>query len=262
VSSVPTQAFCNISAEVICQDEDGEDCDFTNPIGQQCMGSNADELRFIYLASTYCPGNNTQNGFTCVDGNTERGPTAYIRFYMAGETFYEGIINSGNLISVPIPTSINDFMIDISALGENNGAGTLLQSMMMSSQCREQDGLSLYDTFGSLQLVGYRNLEEGLKSIFTTATIRYTATNTGPQDATLTGAFKTNPISGMTPLIPEGESVRLSPGASAIFSDVFTLNTGTLIGMPLDFSLLVQGVDSSVGNECEASDTYTLLVQP
>lgn len=263
-SDAPTSSFCNVSAVVSCEDEDGEPCNFTNPDGQQCLGEKATELRFIYQAGSFCQGNNTQNNFACLDENPDlpRPATVYIKFYFGDETFYEGIVNSGNIISVPLSGSSNSVVIEISNRNEDNTPDLLLQSMLMSVQCREEDGLVLYDTFGSLQLTGYRNEDQGLNSIFTTVTIRNSAINVGTKDAILSGAFKTNPINGMVPLLPDGASVPLDPGQSQSYSDVFTLNIGTLVGMPIEFSFLTAAMDAETGAECGNSDTYTLLVSP
>jgi hypothetical protein len=263
-SDAPTAAFCNVTAVVSCEDEDGEPCDFVDPVGQQCLGEKASELRFIYQADSFCQGNNTQNNFACLDENPDlpRPATVYIRFYFGDDTFYEGIVSSGNIISVPLSESSNAVVVEISNLNDDNTPNLLLQSMLLSAQCREEDALVLYDTFGSLQLTGYRNEDQGLNSIFTTVTIRNTATNIGTKGAFLSGAFKTNPITGMVPLLPEGATLPLDPGQSQSFSDVFTLNLGTLVGMPIEFSFLTSGTDVDTGAECGNSDTYTLLVSP
>ena len=191
-----------------------------------------------------------------------RPPTVYIRFYFGEETFYEGVVSSGNIIQVPITGTSNAIVVEISLLDDDNTPGALLQSMLLSVLCREQDALALYDTFGSLQLTGFRNEDQGLRSIFTTAIIRNTATNVGASDAVLTGAFKTNPITGMVPLLPEGARILLEPGESDSYSDVFTLNLGTLVGMPIEFSFLTSGEESATGAECGDSDAYTLFVAP
>ncbi|KAG7355778.1 laminin G domain containing protein [Nitzschia inconspicua] len=263
-SDSPTAAFCNISTVVSCEDEDGESCNFVDPVGQQCIGDRASELRFIYQTDSFCDGNNTQSSFTCLDENRElpRPSTVYIKFYFGEDTFYEGVVNSGNIISVPVPGSRDAMVVEISNLNEDNTPNLPLQSMLLSIQCREEDALFLYDTFGALQLTGFRNTEQGLISIFTTVFIRYTATNIGTNGAILTGAFKTNPITGMVPLLPEGAIVPLDPGQSQSFSDIFLLNLGTLVGMPIEFSFLTSGTDVETGAECGTSDAFTLLVSP
>jgi hypothetical protein len=261
---LPTAAFCNISASVTCEDEDGQLCNFVNPVGQQCIGDRASELRFIYQSNSLCNGNNTQNAYVCSDQNMDlpRPSTVFIKFYFGNITFYEGIVNSGNIIQVPIFGSSNGIVVEINLLNDDNSVGALLQSMLMSVLCREQDGLALYDTFGALQLTGFRNEEQGLKSVFTTATIRNTAANVGPKGAFLTGAFKTNPITGMVPLLPEGARILLEPGESQSYSDVFSLNLGTLVGMPIEFSFLTSGEEFDTSAECGDSSAYTLFVAP
>jgi len=185
----------------------------------------------------------------------------YIKFSLAGETVYENIVNEGNIITVPISGNFDSLVVEINALNDDLDPGALLQSMIMSVQCREEDALVLYDTFGSLQLTGYRNEEQGLQSVYTTVNIQYTVTNTGSEDAVLIGAVKTNPISGMEALIPEGETVLLAPDTQEVYSDVFTFNLGTLVGVPLEFNLLTQEEDPEGGDVCEDFASYTVLVQ-
>jgi len=206
-------------------------------------------------------GNNTQASFSCVDETTNvpRSSTVYINIFRGDTTFYEGIVNEGNIFPVPFGDDTDSIGIEIRDLNEGFGPGILLQTMMMSVQCREEDSLALLDTFGSLQLVGYRNEEQGLKTVFTIVSIRYGAINTGRQDLFLTSVVKTTPIVGMEPLLPTGEIILIDPGSSEVFSELFTVNLAAIVGIKLNFSILVHG-GNATGEKCEDSDTYTLAI--
>ena len=113
-----------------------------------------------------------------------------------------------------------------------------------------------------LQLVGYRNKDQGLKSVFTTISIRYSIINVGSRDMLLTGAFKTTPMVGMESLLPIGDTLQVDPGTSEIFSELLTLNLLAVVGIELTFNLLVQGEDAVTGLECGDTDAYILKIQP
>ena len=242
----------------------GDACDFASPIGEQCIGSNAKELRFLYTANSFCMGNNTQASFGCVDEIITDGPrssTVYISINLGDAVFYEGIVNEGNVFRVPIVDDTDSIIIEISNLNESFGPGILLQTMVMSVQCREEDSLVLLDTFGGLQLVGYRNEEQGLKTVFANVSIRYAAANLGRQDLSLTSAIKTTPFAEMVSILPSDESLLIDPGLSETFSELLALNLAAIAGTELNFSLFVQGDDAITGGECGDSDTYTLAIQ-
>jgi hypothetical protein len=261
---LPPQTTCIISTDITCENEDGDACDFASPIGEQCIGSNAKELRFLYTANSFCMGNNTQESFSCVDEiNTDvpRSSTVYINIFIGDDVFYEGIVNEGNVFRVPVADDTDSVVIVISDLNESFGPGILLQTMMMSVQCREEDSLVLLDTFGGLQLVGYRNKEQGLKIVFASVSIRYAVANLGRQDLFLTSAIKTTPFAEMVSILPSDESLVIEPMSSETFSELLALNLAAIAGTELNFFLLVQADDAITGGECGDSDTYTLAIQ-
>jgi len=254
-----------LSADIICENEEGGSCEFTNPIGEQCIGGNAQELRFLYTTDSFCMGNNTQGSFLCVDeitANTPRPSSVYLKAFLGDRVYYKGIVNEGNVFSIVITDEESDSIdIEIRDVTEDFGAGeTVLQTMTISVQCREEDSLVLFDTFGGLQLVGFRNEEEGLKTIYADITIRYSATNIGSRELILTGAVKSTPFAGTQSLIFPTDSITLGvPGYDAIFSEILTVNAAAIgDGTGLGFGLIVQGQDAVTSERCGDSDTYTL----
>lgn len=233
-------------------------------MGDQCIGGNAQELRFIYTSDTLCSGNNTQSTFVCVDelATDEALPSSvYIKALHGDTTFYEGIVNEGNVFSIFVGGGSNSMDIEIMDLTDNFGAGELLQKMTLSVRCREEDSLTLLDTFGSLQLVGFRNEEEGLKSVYTDLTIQYVAKNVGIRSLILTSALRSTPMTGTQSLLSTTETVLSVSRDTKVFSELLTVNLAAIVGgLGLDFSLAVQGIDSVTGNECEDSDSYTLQI--
>jgi len=253
---------CTILADVICINEDNGVCDIFNPIGEKCMGGNAQELRFIYTAKSFCGGNNTQSDFLCVDESAEdeaRPSSVYIRAFLEESIFFEGVVNEGNVFSVFISDDSNSIDIEIRDLADDFNPGRLLQTMKMSVQCREEDNLTLLDTFGGLQLVGYRNEDEGLKSIYTDLTIQYTATNVGSRNLFLTSAVKNTPMTGDQSLLFGTEKLFTAPEETEVFSEILTINMAAFVeGLGLEFSLYIQGEDAASAEVCEDSDSYTL----
>jgi hypothetical protein len=261
----PETTPCNVTASITCRTTDFEECDFTSPVGKTCIGSPATELRFIYLSEGRCRGNNTQSSFECTDENTSVALpfTVWIRIFLGGATFYDGIVNEGNIFTVPVLGNANSIEIEISTVnGSVDGPGIILQASTLSIRCQDDDGITLFNTFGSLQLVGYRNAEQGLETVFANILIRYIASNTGRLDALLTGAFKTTPFfSGMEPLLAQGDQILLMPTESTSFSDTFTLNLGAAAGQNLQFGFLVQGEGARSRAECSNSDSLSIVVE-
>ena len=209
-------------------------------------------------------GNNTQSDFLCVDEvttNEFRPSAVYMKAFFQDSVFYEGIVNEGNVFSIPLNEEISYMDVEIRDLTQNFEPGRLLQTMMMAVQCIEENSLTLLDTFGALQLVGYRNEVDGLRSVYTDLTIKYSATNVGSRDLILSSAYKTTAITGTQSLLPSTDGIVSIPGDSEIFSELLTVNLAAIVGGEgLNFSLLVKGEDSITGEECEDSDFYTLIL--
>lgn len=204
--------------------------------------------------------------FDCIDEGSPSVDlpfTVHVRAFHDSSVFFDGIVNEGNIFKILITKDPNNIVIEISSVNSDGSTGLLLQRMMMSVQCREQDGVLLSDTFGALQLVGYRNIEQGLQTIFASVTMGYTVTNTASSDGLLTGAFKTTPfVEGMQPLLGTGERIPMAPGVTIRYSESFTLNLAAVVGFDLDFGFSVQGEATEQGEECGDADEYALLVAP
>jgi len=192
-----------------------------------------------------------------------RPSSVYIRAYDRGTLLYGAIVNEGSVFSIPLNgQDLESISIDIRDLTESFGPGKLLQVMRVGARCQASYSLNLFDTFGSLQLVGFRNEEEGLKAIYADVTIHYTIINTGTRGMLLTGAFKTTPFVGTQSLTIEDEPVLLEqPGDEAVFSELLTVNLAAIVGGDgLDFGLIVQGEDAVTKKECGDEDTYSLKI--
>jgi len=263
-SSEPSSTACTILADIACISEGNGSCDFFNPVGEQCIGGNAQELRFMYTSNSFCRGNNTQEDFICVDEITPdqfRPSSVYIKAFLEDSMYYEGIVNEGNVFSIFVTDDSDLINVEIRDLTNTFNAGSLLQRMTMSVQCREEDSLILPDTFGGLQLVGYRNEDQGLKSIYTDLVIQYVASNMGSRNVLLTSVIKTTPMTGTLSLLPMTESIFSVPGYTEVFSELLTVNLAAIVGgLGLEFSIFVKGEDTATGNECEDSASYTLKI--
>jgi len=261
-SAAPSSTECFIQADVTCISEDNGSCDFFNPLGEQCIGGNAQELRFIYTSNSICGGNNTQADFLCEDFTSTvpvQSSTVYVIAFQEEFTVFEGFVNEGNIFSIPVGDNSNSIDIEIRGLTSSFIVSSFVQTMTMSVQCREEDSLTLLDTFGGLQLVGYKNEDQGLKSIYNDLTIQYAVTNVGVRDLFITSALKTTPFTGTQPLL-FGRLLSV-PGDAEIFSEILTVNLAAIGGgSGLKFSVIVQGEDTATGRECGDSDSYTLEI--
>jgi hypothetical protein len=239
----------------------GSCTELRSPAGSTCIGSNADRLQFIYIPNSICDGNNTQNKFRCDDDNLQispRPPTAYVRVSSKNAFFFDGPVSTGQIFDVPISDE-NDVDIEIFTI-VNDGPGLLLQESKMSVRCREEDGISLLDTFGSLQLVGFRNTEQGAQQIFENIEMTYIAENTGRLDGDLVGAFRNSEFSGFANLLEADERRTISPGGTEEFSEFFTLNLAASAGSTFDFSFLVNGEGTQSLAGCQDTDIFSLRV--
>lgn len=211
-------------------------------------------------------GNNTQADFSCTDEVSTDQPRPSSVYFIASHgssVFYEGIVNEGNVFSVPIAGDDVDVIgIEIRGLTDTFGEGELLQAMKMSVQCGIEDSLTLLDTFGGLQLVGFGNEEEKLITIYADLTIRYTVANTGTRGLLLTGAFKTTPFVGTQPLLFTDDPILLeNPGDRAVFSELLTVNLAVIgVDAGLDFELLVEGQDMVTNEKCGDEDKFSLQI--
>jgi hypothetical protein len=272
----PEISPCNFEADITCQTASGGSCDLQSPSATTCIGSNADQLRFIYVPSGLGDGNNTQDKFLCDDHNTEtpRPSTVFIRVSRRDSIFFQGPVadegGGGQIFTVGISEDdakddeifddANDVDIEIFTV-VNDNPGTILQESTMSARCREEDGLTLLDTFGALQLVGFRNTEQGSQQVFADIVLSYTATNDEVLDGNLIGAFRNSTLSGFENLLEPDESrTTIEPGESETFLETFSLNLAASAGQSFDFSFLINGVGSGSNLECQDTDLFTLRV--
>ena len=259
----PDTSPCDLKAEIECQTANGGSCsNLRSPAGSTCIGSNAQQLQFIYIPDSLCMGNNTQDRFKCSDENLEipRPSTAFIRIGAKNSIFFNGAVTTGQIFVVPVTAGTNEVEIDI-LTNVNNAPGEALQEGKMSVRCRLEDGLTLLDTFGSLQLVGFRNTEMGTEQIFENIELSYIAENAGRLSGDLVGAFRNSAFSGFANLLEEGERRTILSGNSETFFESFTLNLAASAGQGFDFSFLVNGEGTQSGAICQDTDLFTLRVQ-
>jgi hypothetical protein len=261
----PETSACEVAADITCRTVSGGNCDLQSPAGATCIGSNAESLQFIYIPSSLCNGNNTQDKYKCDDDNLQISPrpqSAFIRVSRRNAIFFEGVRAAGQIFSVGITDAdANDVDIEIFT-AVNDGQGLLLQESKLSVRCRVQDGLTLLNTFGALQLVGFRNTELGSQQIFANVVLSYIASNAGVLNMDLTDAFRESAFSGFEDLLA-GERRLIAPDATEIFLESFTLNLAATAGQSFEFSFLVNGEGSrSLANgKCDDTALFTLNVK-
>lgn len=254
--------MCEFSTKVACQQHNGDSCDdLASPAEITCIGSTAEELSFIYVPSSQCSGNNAQDSFSCTDFNLDRPFEVHLKFVDNSKTLYEGVVSGGELFAVNIPSDSSSVLITISTVSSTGGIGTILQISSMSVRCRNEDKLNLLDTFGSLQLTGFKNAEMGNQQVFANVDITYTATNSGLYDASLLQATVTSPFSGRHDTLPESEIRFTAPNDSETFTESFLLNLAEVSGSFYEFDFAVQGEGTQSGLPCSEDTTFSLQVQ-
>jgi hypothetical protein len=260
----PEEAPCELDAEITCQLASGGSCNgITPPAGLTCSGSSVDRLAFIYNQA-FCPGNTVQNKFNCSDSNIgiPRPQEVAIRFFRADTTVFNGIFRAGQIFSVSAP-AVNDLDIEIFTV-VNGRPGVLLQEMGMSIRCRGQDAITLLSTFGSLQLVGFSNPEQGDNNIIEQFEFNYIAKNRGRLDGQLRGAFKssfdTMDIETLLDANNKDNPVDLGHGEAKTFREVFDLNLAAVSGQSFQFTFLASGVGLQNEEQCVSTYIYTLVI--
>jgi len=161
---------------------------------------------------------------------------------------------------VNIPSDATSVQITISTVSDTGGLGTVLQLSSMSVQCREDDQLVLLDTFGSLQLTGFKNPEMGDQQVFAKIEITYTATNSGPFDANLLQATVTSPFSGRYEALPDNEMPQTTPGDTETFTESFLLNLAAVTGASYEFDFNVEGEGTLSGQVCNDDTSFSIQV--
>jgi hypothetical protein len=242
----PLLTKCDLDATIICTRLNGESCDdLKAPLSKTCIGSNAEELSFVYVPSSVCNGTNSQDSFTCTDFNTDvkRPFSVFLKVYEGTDIFFEGIVSAGQLFDVPLPTPNNEILVSLSTVSSSANAGTLLQTSRMSAACREEDALTLLKTFGSLQLNGFKNAQMGSQHVFANLELAYTVKNVGRIDSILTVATTDSPFTGMADevLSPNAPKRPMGPGDTETFVETATVNLVAALGERFEFFFEVKG---------------------
>ena len=258
----PDTSACSLEASIECQRRSGGGCDvLRSPVGNTCIGSNANLLQFTYIPNGSCDGSNTQDKFKCSDENLDipRPDTVFIIIGKKDDVFFQGSVTSGEYFDVSISTRSKEIEIAIFTVA-NDGPGDILQESKMSIRCRQEDGITVLDTFGNLELVGYRNTEDGAQLLYETISLSYSVKNVGLLDGDLIEAFRNSPFSGFENLLEPDERRTLSSGEAVIFVEEFTLNLSLVGGTSFDFSFLISGEGTQSSLECQDTDQLTLQV--
>lgn len=185
--------------------------------------------------------------------NVTRPQSAYIYIGQNGTAWFNGTRTEGQVFDVPI---VNGTFIEVEISLEESG--TMLQQSTMSIECNEESALTLLTTFGHLQLVGFRNEEQGLQQVFADIDISYTATNVGLLDMELFGAFGSSPFAGFQSFL--GDPVGVAVGGNETFHERFTMNVAAVAGTDIQFTFLAQG-NTSADTICDGTAAFTLSVQ-
>jgi hypothetical protein len=266
-SQDPLTAMCELDASITCKRLDGGSCEnLKAPTDDRCVGGSATELSFIYLPSSLCKGSNSQARFICEDFNPEttRQFRAYVKIYRGADTFYAGVVSSGQVFQLSIPDLTNEIQISISTVSASGGVGTLLQTSEMSVACRQEDALALLKTFGHLQLTGFKNPEMGSQQVYADLELTYVVMNDDRRlDALLTWALTDSPFAGVgDEVVSTNDPKRpMGPGDTEKFLETITLNLAAAIGKRFDIFFEIKGEGFFSGKACLDIAELSLQVQ-
>jgi hypothetical protein len=257
----PLTTPCDIEASIDCVVTGGGRCSgIESPAGVTCLGDSATALEFLYDSAKNCDNDsNNQDKFKCTNRGTSFPNEVYVTISGKKDAvFFEGAVTSGQIFKVD---SIADDQVDIEIATVSNGAaGSVIQESKLSIKCEDKDALTLLDTFGSLQLVGFTNPELGSNSIFKEIRLEYSITSNIPGlSADILEATRASAFSPLTDLT-EGAPLTLRSSSPLIFPEVFTLNLSESAGKTFDFSFFVRGQGSASLLECSANDSLMILV--
>ena len=172
----PDVYSCELLPIIECSVLDGPSVacdDLRAPSQLTCLDDRSPyELVFLFDGGP-CPGTNEANGFRCDERNGGIGSRdeAWLLIQSQGETLFNQTIDKENFI---VARGAFDQFTDLTLFSiSNNGPGVKLQAMRIRTMCQEQDDLTLLNTFGALQLIGFANGPIGLQTILATIQIRY-----------------------------------------------------------------------------------------
>lgn len=263
-TSPPENAECVLLPETTCLVTQGPNvaCDsLKSPTSLICDGNvNPTELAFRYNGGS-CPGDNNANGFRC--DNRNGGPSGrqnvWMRVVSRGEVWFDEAVNQNDFI--PVRANFADVTdITISSV-DNNQAGTLLQNMRLRTTCDVTDDLTLLNSFGSLDLIGFSNRPTGTHWGSAMVTVRYhvgvqSATQAVIQRAESIGAFAGQRVLRATPSEAIGTRDMLDLGVE---SDTLDLTTG--IETTYNFFLTVNGTAATnAANACGETGEFSFTV--
>jgi hypothetical protein len=260
----PEDSSCELLPIIECVVIEGsaDDCSgLQAPSQLQCLGDRSPyELRFLYTGEP-CPGINNADGFRCDDrnGGPEGRDSAWLLIRSKSETLYNGTVNKGSFL---VARGAFDDFTDLTVYSnELNGPGDILQAMRMRTVCQEQDDLTLQNTFGSLQLIGFASGAGGSNIAFASVQINYYVRTRTGISAVIQYAESIGALAGKRVL-------RSTPSAPLNFRDVLALGIERQIinlvssqNEPFNFTLKING--TSVPNPtlfCSANLEFSFTV--
>ena len=245
----PEFAACTLVAGIDCEVTEGSvtSCDDLSAPTSQCL-SPPTRLDFIFSGGSCIESTNMAESFDCMDDNGGIGDRESVYIVMANqEVLFEGEVRRGQTFS-----AVGEFTDAMTVTISSMENGDELQVMEIRTACEPQDDLTLLNTFGGLQLVGYENAQ-GFESTFASLRITYTVDNTSIK-ATVTEAIATSSSSGtqnfQTPFDLEYRESTAFPADQIL---VNLAESGTF-----EFSFDVRGVGFESGMMCESADTLVI----
>ena len=252
----PLTTACALKGDISCQVTEGQNTNCRGlraPSATQCIGDHTPMLlQFVYTGLSCEEVGSTVDGFECVDvtpGGPAMSSPVQIDVMSDGESIFSGTIG------------MSDMMVVEGTIGESidvtiSSHGGAMQTMTIPTGCTEENDLTILNTYGGLQLVGYKNDEAaGVQSIFVGIRITYKIENTGSLSADLTSASCEGAFGGHRPLI-DGPETLLGHDEFVLGFEEMRVNLLDIQAETQTFYLYFDGHGTAGGPACGGEDMF------
>ena len=260
----PLTTACALNANINCRVTEGQNTNCRGldaPQSMTCLGdANPTSLSFIYSGGS-CDESMNDGNFRCEDtgDGPNRRQNVHIEISRRDTIYFSGEVTLGEFF-VASGAYENDADVVISEVDGAGNVGEALQESRLRTRCREDDDLTLLNTFGALQLVGFTNGPTGSQNVFATVRVEYVIENRGRLNGDVTSAVSTGAFAGTRDLV-NGQTVTLANREEEVVGfEEMRLNLLDVTMVTQSFSFTVQGVGSAGGPACSNTETFDFIV--
>jgi hypothetical protein len=257
---IPDSEACKLEAYIDCRAASGTSCSsLRGPTSMVCASQDGRVTAVEFIVT----GGSCGNTGNCVDAS----PIDDAQVFVVAEgdvVAFQGVVAVGDFVRISNGLETGRLAVTISTV--NNGQpGTPLQSLQridLGCTGNVSEDLTLHQSFGALQIVGFANADQGLNSILEDITVIYSVKNNGVvsavvPSATRTSAFEVGPLDmiAVPLLLRADEEIRFEETTTRI-------NLKQETGRDFEFRFDVVGERTeSDGQRCENSGYFNFRVR-